>query len=207
MKVRKIKIISVDFQKEFVSKKGKWFNFGKSISFVKKILIPYLIKNKLKVSEIISDYRQPRPGDEGDGCYPGTENYKSDIPLSVKSEDVWIKCMNSPIWIRKNIGKKRKPGLPYQDPKKFAKWLNKNIGKPSEISYVVLIGLTIDYCVFSAAQELSWRGYKVKILEEATDVSGGSINYKKQLVKKSPLLNWAEIISWKELIKDLEKIK
>jgi len=116
--------------------------------------------------------------------------------------------MNSPIWIRKNIGLSNKnPGVPYQNPKKFTKWLNKNVGKPTEVDFIILIGLTIDYCIFSTAQELNWRGYNVQILYEATDAVGNE-EYKNQIVKKSPLLNWAEIIHWKELKKQLElKIK
>ena len=32
------KIISVDFQKEFVSPEGQWFNPGKSVDFIKETL-------------------------------------------------------------------------------------------------------------------------------------------------------------------------
>jgi len=197
-----IQFISVDFQKEFTNKKGKWFNPGSSISFMKETLIPYFSQHNIKINEIVSDYRQPRPGDAGDGCYPGTDGYESEIPQNIK-KGVWIKCMNSPLWTRKNIGiSGKKPGLPYQDPEKLTNWLNQNVGKPNDVDFIVLIGLTIDYCVFSTAQELRWRGYKVKILYEATDAVGDE-NYKNQITTKSPLLNWAKIIKWKELKKQL----
>ena len=54
------KFLCVDFQNEFADVKGKWFNGESSIKFVKKTLIPYFKNKKIKVSEIISDYRSPR---------------------------------------------------------------------------------------------------------------------------------------------------
>ena len=194
------KIISVDFQKEFASPEGQWFNPGKSVNFIKETLVPYCRELNLRTFEIISDYRQPRPGDPGDGCYPGTPGYESEIPTDVKSDDIWIKCMNSPIWVRENIGEENaQPGLPYQNPDLFTKWLERTIGQPEDVDFVTLIGLTIDWCVFCTAQELRWRGYVVKILEEGTDAVDGDEEYKKQLLTKSPLLNWASVISWSKL--------
>ncbi|MEI7562374.1 MAG: hypothetical protein WCJ39_01240 [bacterium] len=152
------KFISVDFQKEFTTPNGKWYNPGESVNFIKNILIPYFEKHNIKINEIISDYRQPRPGDSGDGCYPGDENYESEIPSYVKNNDVRIKCMNSPIWVRENIGvSDKEPGLPYQDPESFSQRLNKNIGTLQEIDEIVLIGLTIDRYIFATAQELKRR--------------------------------------------------
>lgn len=57
------KMISVDFQKEFVSSDGRWANPGKSVLFIMETLIPFCHEHHLRVFEIISDYRQPRPGD------------------------------------------------------------------------------------------------------------------------------------------------
>ena len=145
--------ICVDFQKEFTTAEGKWTNKGKSIDFIKNTLVPFLRERKIKINEIISDYRQPRPGDSGDGCYPGTEGYESEIPDDIKNTDVWIKCMNSPIWVRENVGiANTKSGLPYQDPNSFTKWLKFNIGEPSEDNKVILVGLTVDCCVLCTAQ-------------------------------------------------------
>jgi len=108
--------------------------------------------------------------------------------------------MNSPIWIRKNIGNPHKqPGIPFQNPKKFTKWLNATIGNPKEVTQVVLIGLTIDCCVFCTAQELSWRGYNVSILREAVDVYSGNSKEKEIVLNGPSLSNWAKIISWKDL--------
>jgi nicotinamidase-related amidase len=196
-----IKIISVDFQRDFTSKGGHWFKPRPSVKFVKNILIPFLTRNKIKITEIISDYRQPRPGDPGRGCYPGKSGFISEIPDNINLKNIWIKCMNSPIWTRKNIGNpNKKPGLPYQNPRAFTKWLYSVIGKPKKIDMVVIIGLTLDCCVSFAAQELTWRGYNVKILKEAVDTFIYSGKKEKEIILNTIKANhWAEIISWKEL--------
>jgi nicotinamidase-related amidase len=201
----KIKIISVDLQKEFSAEGGKHYRPHSNVDFIKKTLIPFLRKNKIKIAEIISDYRQPRPGDLDDSTRPGEEGYISEIPEDIKLKNGWIKCMNSPIWTRKNIGNpNKKPGLPYQDPESFTKWLNSTIGKPEKVDAVVLIGLTIDCCVFCIAQELTWRAYKVQILKEAVDVYSGNPQEKELILNNRPLLNWAKVISWNELKKKLK---
>jgi nicotinamidase-related amidase len=106
--------------------------------------------------------------------------------------------MNSPLWIRKNIGNKNKrPGLPFQDSNKFNKWVSKYIGNPIETT-PVLMGLTIDCCVLSTSQEFSWRGFYPLILEEAVDHATGKTEDKERILK-SPVPNWAEVIKWKEL--------
>ncbi|MFZ5954879.1 MAG: hypothetical protein ACOYT4_00475 [Nanoarchaeota archaeon] len=65
-----IKIVSVDFQKDFTSEKGHWYKPRPSVKFLKNTFLPFLAKNNIKVAEIISDYRPPRLGDPGKGCYP-----------------------------------------------------------------------------------------------------------------------------------------
>ena len=192
------KIIAIDLQKDFTDKSGICYKPRPAVTFIKNILLPYLEKNNLKVAEIISDYRQPRPGDSGDCCHPGETGCESEIPKAVKEKSVWIKCMNSPLWIRKNIGNKnKKPGPPYQDPKKFDAWLKKVIGQPKDTG-IVLIGLTLDCCVLCAAQELCFRGYSINILEEATDTNSGK-RTDKSIIFKSPINNWAKPIKWKVL--------
>jgi nicotinamidase-related amidase len=197
--MKMVKIIFMDFQKDFTAKGGVCYEKRGSVDFVKNVLVPYLRKHNIKIAEIISDYRQPRPGDKGDLCHPGEWGYESEIPKDVKLDNIWIKCMNSPIWIKKNIGiSGKKPGLPYQTPELFNKWLEKVVGKPNDFNEVILIGLTADCCILSLAQELNWHGYKVKILEEATDTYSGNQQEKKQILNNPPLKNWAEPISWEE---------
>ena len=203
--MNEIKIISVDFQKEFSAEGGKHYKPRPCVDFIKNTIVPFLRKNNIVIAEIVSDYRGPRPGDFDDSTRPGEEGYVSEIPDDVKLKNAWIKCMNSPIWIRENIGNpNKKPGIPYQDPKAFTEWLNSTIGKPEGIE-IVLIGLTIDCCVFSTAQELRWRGYKVKILEEAVDTYSGKLEEKEMILNNPPLLNWAKPISWNDLKEKLIK--
>lgn len=200
-----IKILCVDFQKEFSAPGGKHYRPHANVPFIKNILVPFLRQKNIKIAEIISDYRQPRPGDRDDSTRPGEEGYISEIPEDVKLKNVWIKCMNSPIWTRKHIGDAtKKPGLPYQDPKAFTQWLNSTIGKPQVIEKIILIGLTIDCCIFCTAQELKFRGYPVHILREAVDTYSGNPQEKNMILSNPPLLNWAKVISWDALKKVLE---
>lgn len=108
------RFVCVDFQNDFTEKGGLAYMPRDSVDFIKNILVPQFRDKGIKISEIISDYRQPRPGDRGDCCRPGEWGYRSQIPEDLKDEEVWIKCMNSPIWIRENIGiEDKEPGLPY----------------------------------------------------------------------------------------------
>lgn len=199
---RRIKIISIDFQKDFTSKGGACYKPRKSVKFVKEVLVPFIVNKNIQIAEIISDYRQPRPGDQGDLCHPDKKGYESEIPEQAKIRSKWVKCMNSPLWIRKNIGLANKsPGLPYEDPKAFNKWLEKTVGKPNEVDEIVLIGLTVDCCVLCTAQELTWRGYTVSILAEAVDTYSGNPKEKEKILHSPPLTNWAKPISYSALRK------
>jgi nicotinamidase-related amidase len=195
-----IKIISVDLQKEFSSFGGKHYRPHSNVGFIRDTLVPYLRQNDLKIAEIISDYRKPRLGHKDDSCRPGERGYESELPSDIKLTPVWVKCMNSPIWTRKNIGNPyKKPGLPYQDPKSFGNWLHKVIGMPKILDKIVLVGLTLDCCVLCTAQELNFRGYAVNILAEGVDVYSGNAKEKKMILNSHPLLYWAKPISWHAL--------
>jgi nicotinamidase-related amidase len=199
-----IKIVSVDFQKEFSAPGGKHYRPRPNVDFIKNVLVPCLRNHDIKIAEIVSDYRQPRPGGRDNSTRPGEEGYVSEIPEDIKLKNIWIKCMNSPIWTRENIGNPNKePGLPYQDPRAFTTWLNSTIGSPQKVNEVVLIGLTIDCCVLCTAQELDFRGYNVKILKEGVDVYTGNPQETEMILNNYPLKNWAKIITWDELQKSL----
>ncbi len=136
-------------------------------------------------------------------CYPGTWGYESILPDELR-KSLWIKCMNSPIWIRDNIGESNeKPGLPYSDSDKFGDWLLENVGNRKEVTPIVF-GLTIDCCVLSTLQELSWRGYYPLVVKEAVDHKTGNIKDRDELLKLT-IPNWADIIEWKELVKKQRK--
>jgi len=197
----KYKFISIDIQNEFASEGGKFYSLKPSISFLGEVFFPFLRENSLKVNEIISDYRQPRPGDGGDGCHPGTWGYESLIPDDLR-KSVWVKSMNSPIWIRENIGEKdKKPGVPYPDSEKFGKWLEENIGHPNEV-IPVIFGLTIDCCVLSAVQEFRWRGYEPVVIKEAVYHASGKEEDKKAVLEKTAIRWWASVKSWEDFKKE-----
>lgn len=197
----KCEFIAVDIQNEFATKGGKHYTPKPSVAFMRRTLFPYLRKHRLKVNEIISDYRQPRPGDTDESCRPGSWGYESLVPDDLR-KSLWVKCMNSPVWIRKNIGKKgaATPGLPYPDPKAFNAWVKKNIGKPGEV-IPVLFGLTIDCCVLSTVQEFRWRGYEPIIIREAVDHASGKIKDRDVVLAKSALRWWANTMRWKDFLK------
>jgi nicotinamidase-related amidase len=192
-------MISVDFQKDFSAEGGPCYRVRPCTDFIKDVLVPHLRQRDSRVAEIVSDYRLPRPGDEFECCVPGTVGYESEIPDDVKHPRVWVKCMNSPVWVRENGGIAGKPaGLPYPDPAAFAAWLSATVGSVEETREIVLIGLTLDCCVLCTAQELSFRGYRVKFLVEAVDTYSGSSEEKGALLKV-PLANWGQPISWEQL--------
>ncbi len=203
--MRTTKVISVDFQKDFSAPGGKCYRQRPCIDFIKDELTPYFRQHGIKITEIISDYRLPRPGDEFECCVPGTAGYESEIPPDIKDERVWVKCMNSPVWIRGNGGQEDKtPGLPHPNTAAFSEWLHQTIGRPEETDAIVLIGLTLDCCVMCTGQELSFRGYPVKFLIEGVDTYSGDPAEKKSLLKV-PLLNWGEALSWNKLKEMIEK--
>jgi nicotinamidase-related amidase len=66
-----------------------------------------------------------------------------------------------------------------------------------EAGEIVLIGLTLDCCVLCTAQELCFRGYRVRFLTEAVDTYSGS-QEEKLAILKTPLANWGRPISWEQ---------
>jgi nicotinamidase-related amidase len=169
--ITKFNIISVDYQNDFCSAKGKYYKERPCHSFIQTEFIPFLKKHNLKIAEIVCDYRLPRPNETEQWCVPGEWGYSSMIDPAVKLPNIWIKSMHSPEWIRENGGNPlKKAGHPYQDPEAFNHWLRSTIGSPENAGLVVLIGLTLDVCVLCTAQQLSFRGYDVRILNEGSDI-------------------------------------
>ncbi len=210
----KYSIISIDYQYDFCKPKGRWYKRRPCHAFIENEFIPFLIENDIKIAEIISDYRLPRPNETESYCVPGSFGYQSAIDPSVKMNNIWIKAMNSPEWVRENGGDPSKPaGVPYQDPAAFSKWLLSTIGTPEQAGEVILIGLTLDCCVLCTAQQLYFRDYKVKVLKEATDVSTPDkvgkllppdVDCKDVLFSTSHGM-WAKPITWKKLEPELKK--
>lgn len=190
----KMKVLSVDFQKDFSNSDGRCYRNRPCVAFLQEILFPYLRSKNISVAEIVSDYRLPRPGDENECCIPGSFGYESDVPSDIKSSETWIKCMNSPEWTRDNAGKQgSSPGLPRPDPQAFSSWLTQTLGPPG--SSVVLVGLTLDCCVLATAISLAHRAYKVSYLNEGVDCYSGSADEKKFLLN-SAAANWGNVLTW-----------
>jgi hypothetical protein len=193
-----VKIISVDLQREFAKPGGKWFQPRPCVAFIENELLPHLMVLGLKVAEIVSDYRLPRPNEQEAYCIPGQSGFQSIIPDTLKDRSVWIKAMNSPVWVRENAGYEDKPpGAPYPDPQSFTNWLCNMIGPPHNCPEVLLIGLTLDCCVLCTAQELYYRGYTVRYLVEGVDTYLGTQEEKDNLLR-TPLPMWGKSISWKD---------
>lgn len=200
-----MKFIAVDYQGDFAERGGRWYQERPCEAFIRDIFIPFCKDHQITISEIVSDYRLPRPSETLAYCVPGTKGYASLLPEKIKSGNVWIKCMNSPVWIRENAGEVNKsPGQPYSSPDKFTDWLLAEVGEVSPENEIVIFGLTLDCCVLSLAQELYFRGYKTHILYEATDTYDGTKEQKDNMFK-TPLPMWAQKITWDEVLGKLGK--
>jgi nicotinamidase-related amidase len=107
--------------------------------------------------------------------------------------------MNSPVWVRKGIGNAMEgPGQPYQDPAGFDEWLRATVG--TDASTVVLAGLSLDACILCTAQELTFRGYDVRVLKEATDTRSGRQEEKERMISSPPVSFWSRPMEMKELM-------
>lgn len=71
----KFSIISVDYQNDFCTPGGKYYQDRPCHSFIEKEFIPFLKENKLKLAVIICDYRHPGPKETEICCVPGEWGY------------------------------------------------------------------------------------------------------------------------------------
>jgi hypothetical protein len=184
-----VKVIAVDLQYDFTRPEGKHFKPSRtSLKTITLEVVPILLFAEVEIGEIISDYRQPRPGDLDNSCNPGTWGYTSEIP-DVLVGSRWVKCMNSPFFTRDNIGiPDKSPGLPRAYPELFYDWLE-SFAMPDDT--VVLFGLTLDCCVLCTAQAIRFKGYDVRILLDATDTYDGSEESRRQTMNLV-VSNWAK---------------
>lgn len=186
------RFLSVDMQNDFCSVGGFCYNKRASVKFVINEILPELDSHGIKVSEIISDYRQPRCLDDFELCVPGTWGYASVIDDHYKYGSSWVKAHNSPVWIREQ-------NRIVQRCNKFDEWLIQQ--KISPVNSVFIFGLTLDCCILCVAQELYFRGIQPYIIIEGTDVYSGDLSEKARFLEMDFWKNWAKTINWIELKK------
>lgn len=189
--------ICIDFQNDFASPGGINFNKGKSVSFIKEKMFPFLKDRNIQVSEILSDYRIPRGKSNNESCIPGSWGFQSLLPSALKKGTSWIKCMHNPLWIRKNIGVPNVSlGKEYQSPRKFNKWLKDNVPNKN----VILFGETADCCMLQVASELYFRGYNVYFIYEACDPMNERLDKKDDVLYHSSVSIYSKTIRFEELL-------
>ena len=194
-----MRIVCVDFQREFAAEGGRHYQSRPCIPFIQNSFIPFVREHGYRIAEIISDYRLTPPQAGVNVCVPGQWGYQSEIPADVKMEPVWVKAETSPSWIRAGGGNPAcEPGEPYPDPSAFGEWLAATIGPPDEKNPVLLIGLVLEICVLCTVQELKLRGYGVSVLFEGVDTYAGDAR-QKQLLFESLFPFWGQAVSWEEV--------
>ena len=191
-------LIAVDLQNDFAAEGGKLYSPKPCLLFLRSTLFPYLESCGMQISEIVSDYRRPRPGYTKGCCEPGQWGHDSIVPAG-RTGSRLVKSMNSPVWTRENIGEADgEPGPPYPDPERLTAWLRTALGEPGDVLPVVF-GLTVDCCVLCVAQELSWRGYETLVLREGVDCPSGKPD-DRDTVLATTVQNWAGTIVWQQLM-------
>ena len=193
----KFDYICIDFQNDFVDVNGKNYVKGASVDFIKNTLFPLFSQKDIKVSEIISDYRLPRGKSKNQSCVPGTKGYESLLPLSLRKNNPWIKCMHNPLWVRDNTGVANSPiGKLYQNPQAFNDWIEKNIKHKD----VILFGETAECCLLQTASELYFRGFNVYYIYEATDPMNERLAFKDDILYHSSASIYVKTIRYKEFL-------
>ncbi|MEN8190093.1 MAG: hypothetical protein ABFS19_09625 [Thermodesulfobacteriota bacterium] len=194
-------LLAIDLQKEFTEPGGFCYQPRPCVDFITETLLPYCLANGLQIAEIISDYRQPRLTDQLSYCIPGSEGYQSIIAAGLRNGEPRVKSTHSPAWVREKSEKgDAEPGLPVPDPAGLDSWFSRLLGPPDEELRIVLIGLTLDCCILSTAQELHFRGYHVRYLVEAVDTYDGSIPARDFLLRTT-MASWGEPLSWRKFLK------
>ena len=79
----KYQFLAVDLQNDFTTEGGKHYIKRPCVNFLKENIFPFFKEKSIKINEIISDYRQPRPGDRDESCVPGTWGYESIVPKEI----------------------------------------------------------------------------------------------------------------------------
>ena len=127
----RMRLISVDFQHDFVSPGGVHYRGQPCVGFVTGTVVPFVRARGIAVAEIVSDYRSPGGDDADATCVSGQWGYESAIPADLKPAAPWVKASVAPTWVRDGGGRADAiPGPARPDPTGFATWLDAAIGPP-----------------------------------------------------------------------------
>lgn len=192
----RVRLLSVDFQNDFVSPGGVHFRGQPCVEFVTGTVVPFARTHGAAVAEIVSDYRSP-DGDAADTtCVPGQWGYESMIPADVKPVASWVKASIAPTWVRDGGGRADAvPGPARLDPDGFATWLDTALGPPDRGGPVVIMGLVLEVCVLATLIELRLRGYPAVVLVEGVDTYDGDRRRKLEFLDTLAGF-WGAPVSW-----------
>jgi nicotinamidase-related amidase len=169
-----MRLLSVDFQNDFISPGGVHYNGQPCVDFVTDTVVPYARAHGLPVAEIVSDYRSPGRNDAAATCAPGRWGYESGIPADLVPAPRWVKASIAPTWVRDGGGRADAvPGPARLDPHGFTDWLESTLGPPAAAEPVVLVGLMLEVCVLATLIEVHLRGYPITVLFEGVDTADG----------------------------------
>ncbi len=183
-----VRLLSVDLQNEFARPGGRLFRPRDCVNFLTDVVFPAAQSRQWPLYEIVSDYRDPAKPPEEWSCVPGSWAGTSLVPRDLLAGEPWVKATPSPAWTH--------PGD--ADSAGFSDWLTSTVGSPGPDCEVVVVGLMLEVCVLSTLQELTYRGYRPKILFEGVDTGSGDIEQKK-LLFDALFPFWATPIHWNEL--------
>lgn len=193
-----MRLISVDFQNDFVSPGGVHYGRQPCVEFVLGTVVPFVRTHGVSVAEIVSDYRSPGGSDADSTCVPGQWGSESAIPADVKAVAPWVKASIAPSWVRDGGGQAGAvPGVERPDPIGFSRWLEDAIGPPDRNEPVVIMGLVLEVCVLATLIDIKLRGYPAAILVEGVDTSDGDQQRKQQFLDTlAPF--WGTPVTWKQ---------
>ena len=193
-----MRLISVDFQHDFVSPGGVHYRGQSCVGFVTGTVVPFARAHGIEVAEIISDYRSPGGDDADATCVPGQWGYESAIPADVKPNPPWVKASIAPTWVRDGGGRADAiPGPARSDPTGFATWLDAAIGPPDRGGPVVIMGLVLEVCVLATLIEVRLRGYPAVVLIEGVDTYEGDRRRKLEFLDTLAGF-WGQPVTWSQ---------
>lgn len=194
-----MRLISVDFQNDFVSPGGVHHCGQPCVGFVTDTVVPYARAHGIAVAEIVSDYRSAGGDDADDTCVPGQWGFESAIPADLKPAAPWVKASIAPTWVRDGGGvADAVPGPERPDPAGFTAWLDATIGPPDAGEPIVVMGLVLEVCVLATLIDLRLRGYPAAVLTEGVDTYDGDRRRKQEFLDTLAGF-WGQPMTWAAL--------